>query len=175
MRLTKDMRTAFVNAVMNDVPKKDYDDLIRSAATAAALDALPRAVASIYKKEDTRQFVRMHHIYLRIENPSGAYIQDLSVAVPGGDVTGALIRTACADLLTEAGAQHQTREDLRLSLQVAADRCTTTEELTKVFPEFARYVPKDPALATRNLPALANVVESFKKAGWSANKKAVAA
>jgi hypothetical protein len=68
-----------------------------------------------------------------------------------------------------AHEQNQARTRLRNQLEQAAASATTTKALAEMFPEFAKYLPAEETKA-RNLPAIANVVADFVKAGWPKNQ-----
>lgn len=66
----------------------------------------------------------------------------------------------------EALAQKRRRKDLEAKLSAAAESCTTRKALADLLPEFAKYLPEDEAAACKTLPAVANIVADFTKAGW---------
>lgn len=171
-RLTNDMRDTFIGRVMADVPSVDYETKIRDAVNKAAVKALPKQVQALYANESTRRFVNTVRTYLgRRENsiPESMSFCDL----PAGSEDELLeLAGSIADQFGPAWtAQNQTRNDLRAKLRSVAYHCTTTKALAEAFPEFAHYLPKDEIEAMRNLPALANVVADFMKAGWPKDKK----
>ncbi len=50
-------------------------------------------------------------------------------------------------------------------LRGVVEGCNTVKQLKEALPEFAKYAPHEEA-TSKNLPALANVVAEFSKAGW---------
>ena len=52
----------------------------------------------------------------------------------------------------------------------AAMSCTTRKALANLLPEFEQYLPEDTPAAIRSLPAIANIVADFSKAGWPKDK-----
>lgn len=63
--------------------------------------------------------------------------------------------------------QKKVHRELETKLEGVAAACTTRKALVEMLPEFEKYLPADEATANKtNLPALANVVTDFVKAGW---------
>lgn len=170
-KLTNDMRNTFINRVMADVPSVDYETKIRDAVNKAAVKALPKQVQALYANESTRRFVNTVRTYVgRQESiPESMSFCDLPA---GSEDELRELATGIANQFGPAwAAQKQIQNDLRTKLRSVAYHCTTVKALADAFPEFARYLPKDEIEATRNLPALANVVTDFMKAGWPKDKK----
>lgn len=176
-RLTNTMRDVFVAAVMADVPKTDYETAIRDAVQKAALAAMPPAVKKLYAAEDTKRWVNTSQLHLggRDGLPGLGYINFHELPTQNQQELKKLAAEVASDLINARCEQHGQREKLRGSLRVAADRCTTTTQLAEALPEFAKYLPQSEAEATRNLPAIANLVTEFTRAGWPKGKKTVAA
>lgn len=62
MRLTNTDRDAFIQSVMDDVPKIDYAEKARSMAMKHAVERMPALVAKLYKSNP--EWVRGEHIPL---------------------------------------------------------------------------------------------------------------
>lgn len=171
MKLTNYMRDAFVSAAMSDVPKIDYDEAIRIAATKLHLDACPKAVRELWNNQDTRQYletmtVRYGSVSVRVPGfysySEGKYIPDLTAEQ----------KKPAQDLADKDTAQESERKALQSKLRAAVSACTTRKALAELLPEFEKYLPADNTAITRNLPAVANIMADFTKAGWpKAGKK----
>lgn len=172
MKLTKFIREAFVSAAMNDVPTVDYTEQIRKEVARASLAALPNFVRSVWMDEATRPYIRT--IYRH-------YVGQ-SIAVPGieGSRWGGLpdlpaLLAADKLLIDNLVAQHKAQDEqikaLEAKLEAAAASCTTRKQLADLLPEFEKYLPADAPAACRTLPAVANIVSEFTKAGWPKGKK----
>lgn len=168
------MRDVFVAAVMDDVPKTDYETAIRDAAQKAALAAMPPAVKKLYAAEETKPWVRTEYIHLNDRNglPEGQYMSFTALPCMSESELVNAIETATEGLCKAWCAQSEKHDTLRNTLRVAANRCATTTQLAEALPEFAKYLPQSEAEATRNLPAIANLVTEFTRAGWPKGKKA---
>ena len=57
-------------------------------------------------------------------------------------------------------------QELETKLMAAANSCTTRKALVELLPEFEKYLPADQAAACKTLPAVANIMADFVKAGW---------
>lgn len=156
MRLTNSIRDAFVNSVMNDTPSVDYADLMQKEANRIGRAMIPPEIAAVYDEYPDwfeKQWVNIGKWYGYGPFPArGARFADADIQVMNR-------------LKALEHEQGHARERLRDQLKQAAASVTTTKALAEALPEFAKYLPADEAKA-RNLPALANVVADFVKAGW---------
>lgn len=157
MRLTKNMRTAFVRAAMDDVPQVDYHAQLQKIATDAAIAMMPPTVLAAYKKhpeffQRTGQHITgVGHYYLPIPsnmNLSSAAVEEMQRV----------------DKLKDA--QRNSLKALESKINGAASACTTLKALKDMLPEFEKYMPADEPAACRTLPVVQNVVADFVKAGW---------
>lgn len=171
-RLTNDMRLSFVAAVMADVPKIDYEERIRDAVNKAHNAALPGAVKKMLNDPEHSGYVRIGHATLNGHDglPSGHYLS-FNLPAPSDEWLDKLAVSVAEPITKEWCEQEFRLSGLRKKLRTVADSCSTTTKLAEAFPEFARYLPQTDAEATRNLPALANVVADFVKAGWPKGAK----
>jgi hypothetical protein len=71
-----------------------------------------------------------------------------------------------AVLSEKARATRQTISDLQEKLESVAKSCTTRKQLAELLPEFEKYLPDNAPAASRAVPAIANLVTEFTKAGW---------
>lgn len=157
MRLTKALRSAFVNAALDDVPTEDYRTRIADYAVKATVAMMPEKVREAYLA---------HPRWFEL---SGGYVEGV----------GYLCRPCASDIplapemlkaLREMKAaqteQERRLDDLRTLLTNAAEAATTRAQLAKMLPEFEKYLPAEADKSGRMVPALANVVSAFVQAGW---------
>lgn len=170
MKLTKTMREAFVRAAMQDVPSIDYQEKARELVQKAALELAPPAIQKLAKPGSAES----------------QWLKCKSISLPGS-LYNVMIRTCedypnysmfpahiTAELKTMEGlnaAQTEQRRDLERKLSAAANSVTTRKALAELLPEFEKYLPADAPAACRSLPAIANVVAEFSKAGWPKSAK----
>ncbi|WP_295986379.1 Nmad5 family putative nucleotide modification protein [uncultured Variovorax sp.] len=178
MKLTNVIRSSFVRAAMQDVPKVEYEEKIRAAAEKAVLAALPNAIREAWLNDATKPYIESTH----------RSFGDVTVYVPGKHRYGSTALPSISathqaeidELLKARDKQNRTRLNLEKKLHSAAASVTTRKALAEMLPEFQKYLPADAAAACKTLPAVQNIVADFTKAGWPkgktpAKKQAVAA
>lgn len=159
MRLTETLRDAFVRAVMADVPRVDYETMIADEARRMSIANMPKWLQDACAK---------HKELL-------GYLRTTSDWASGASFFTAGPRTeenkaALARLVEQKSEQRSARQALEGKLKNAARGCNTVKQLADALPEFAKYLPKENAV-DRSVPAMANVVADFMKAGWPGEKK----
>lgn len=172
MRLTNTLRDAFVRAVMNDVPKVDYQE----QADKIIHEFLDKKFAEVFGDKVTRR-----------QAGELSWLRGCSVRTPGGLSNpytycagyGVIEGTPAWKKLEELAAKHTAQANtlaaLEEKLRGAAYAVTTRKALVELLPEFEKYLPSDDSKATKAmLPAVANVVSDFVKAGWPKGKEVTA-
>lgn len=167
MRLAQYHRDAFVSAVMNDVPKTDYDEIAHKLAQDYLVERMPPKVRAVYDDKNLRRHLRSqstgfpnplnnHPLYTA---PDYFYIEQ----TPD-------LKALVASVAAQKSAQDAQRANLRSKLTAVVKSCPTRAALAKALPEFEKYLPAEEA-KSGNLPALANVVADFVQAGWPKGKE----
>lgn len=170
MRLTNTIREAFVRSVMNDVPFIDYEEQIRSLVN-KKVEAIHKSVG--IQKIDTE---RLTSIYISIRGTEGKRYSSTSVYVKGLTASEQRGIQSDLDLIALADneyAQAESRNALRKKIDYAIKACTTRKQAVEALPEFEKYLPEDEAKAMRSVPAIANVLSDFVKAGWPKGQKKI--
>lgn len=164
MRLTNFLRDGFIRAVMHDVPKINYEEqahkIARDAITARfnkTFPGLDYATCSQSGWFDSGTVDMPRHINNIYAKPYCGY--------------GMLKSDEKLWAKLEAlGAKKKDQDDqmtnLETRLKGVAYACTTRKQLEEALPEFSSYLPEEEAKAAKNLPAVANVLSDFVKAGW---------
>lgn len=161
MRLTKTLRDAYVRAALADVPTTDFDAAISSFILKAVVAALPAPVRKIYDDPNLRRHLRDTYVC-----QVGDTWLKTSVCVPGDDFEPTPAQIEHVDqLCREKQAQTAMLNRLQTKLRAAAESVNTSEQLATLLPAFERYLPPPPS-KTANLPAVRDVVDGFKAAGW---------
>lgn len=165
MKLTNYIRDAFVKAAMADVPKVNYNREAEAVARNQLSDMLKAAFPGV-----------------KIDAKNSAWFLSGSISMPGdlGTIHGlrpdyeCLRATPAWAKLTELAKLHSRQKGERNSLadqlRGAAYSCNTTKQLRELLPEFDKYLPAEEEKTCRTLPAVANIVAEFTKAGWPAKK-----
>lgn len=164
MRLTKTIREAFVRAAMNDVPTRDYQAEIHKLLQDDAISKLPPKVKAIAEDKDLRHFLKTESHYI-----SGYHCSNVRVMHPEYSRSHE-VNMKVEALLVEFAHQNDRRNALRTKLSATAEAVTTRKALVDLLPEFEKYLPADEAKAVASLPAVANVLSDFVKAGWPKNQ-----
>lgn len=167
MKLTNTIRDAFVRAAMDDVPSVNYDEIAAKKVRDYAYQHLPPEIKKVYDKPALRGYLHETHTY----TPSGLCDVYVVTANPtyywAKDVPN--LWAELEALADQKAAQRAARTELQDKLRAVAYSVTTRKALEAALPEFAQYLPAEAAVS-RNLPAVANVVADFVKAGWPKEK-----
>ena len=166
MKLTKQDRELFVDAVMEDVPSIDYDNLAQVAVRDVLLAAAPKPVKELYK---------LHPSWLdgnHVRTPDGLNTIYTKLRAPeDSSDTLASQYPQLWEQMTEWGvkarAEREERKALRIKLNAMIAGHTTLKSATDALPEFVKYLPWDrDVVKDRSMPAVANVVADLMNAGW---------
>lgn len=166
------MRDAFVASAMNDVPSVDYDQQMRDLAVQTCVDAMPKKLQALIKDPECEQWINTEYVRVPVPHTFSSprtYCQrnsGQSIIERNPKAVAALRK-----LDAQRHAQREQREALRAKLAAAARACTTRKALVELLPEFEKYLPPDQPAACRTLPAVANIVADFTKAGWPKGRK----
>lgn len=169
MKLTSYMREAFVRAVMDDVPEVDYREKAEEAVTVFVVSLMPPAVAAIWNDKALRPYLgqERYSFYRDCHWTLTAPWFSAPEKVTGNPGLQALVSRLYASHMD----QRTQREELMRKLKAAASGCSMVKQLKAMLPEFAKYLPEE-AAPSKNLPAVANLVTDFMKAGWPKGAKA---
>ena len=170
MKLTKFDREAFVNAVMNDVPKVDYDAQAQKLATAWLVAQLPEPVRKVYEAEGGRYRDYLEKSYIAMPGCLQNFYAPATSSVSFYD------DDELKALNDKAIEQNRSRSALRENLEAVIASCSTLKQAKERLPEFEKYLPTERgASGLSNLPAIANVVAELTKAGWPKGQEPAAA
>lgn len=162
MKLTNNLRQAFVRAAMNDVPSIDYTEQIRTLVNSKVKKLHIKAgIQDLHTERLNSQYFSFAH-------------QGFSVRGLTTDEHSQLkLDPELKALSAKYEEQRQERLKLETSLEGAIAGCNTRKQAVDALPEFEKYLPADGVAAMRSLPALANVLTDFVKAGWPKNQKRI--
>lgn len=163
MRLTQYMRTAFIKAVMDDVPCVDYEAQAAKVMMEYAASKLPPKVKAVWNDNATRGYIDV----------KWARCCGFNADVPDGAVPPEDSATyrELERLRKLKSQQDETRSALRNKLRAAAYSVTTSKALIDLLPEFKKYIPADAQPPDRTVPVVANLVADLVAAGWPKDKK----
>jgi hypothetical protein len=159
MRLTKTIREAFVRAALHDVPRIDYVEQARKALVEEFVAIMPPEVATAYKKHP-EWIAKSDYYYINAMSQSFAVPRPNNLSLPAD------AQSRIFALAESHKAQQKMLRDLEAKLSAVAEGASSRKQLAEALPEFEKYLPAEGEKATRSLPAIANVVAEFTKAGW---------
>lgn len=165
MRLTKVIREAFVRAAMADVPQHDYQAEIHKLIQDDAIAQLPPKVKAIADDKALRHFLKTESHYIQ-----GYLCSNVRVMHPEY-TRSTKVNTKVEALQVELAEQNARIVALRTKLAATANAVSTRKALIDLLPEFEKYLPEDESKAVATLPAVANVLSEFVKAGWPKDAK----
>jgi phosphoglycolate phosphatase-like HAD superfamily hydrolase len=166
MRLTNYRRDAFVSAVMADVPCINYQEQAEKLITDDAYNQMPAEVKAVFDNKLTTHWLHTKFYYFRSMVFSSVAFKAPENYEPTPETREKLVA------LNEAKAKQQaTHNDLKNKLVAAIYSVTTVKAARELLPEFLDYLP-DEEKPTKNLPAVANLLDDLKAAGFPKGKKA---
>lgn len=173
--LNKADREDFVTSVMADVPKVDYYDMIEKEGRADLESQLPAEIKKMMKSEVLSKYLGRSYVSITQYREVDGHGTISISTVAQHEKFSPEFKARKNELVKLHNEQLQTRRDLTNKLSATASICKTDKQLAERLPEFSKYIPKKGgAVTSANLPALANLVADFTKAGWPADKKAKA-
>ena len=166
MRLTKSDKDAFVLAVVQDIPKIDYQEQVRALIHDDSIAQLPAKVQAIARDKalchclETSSWWRSQFGSIRVYEPRGCSY------TPTEEVQTKV------DELTQLHNEQEARlEAARAKLRGAIEPCTTLKVALERLPEFEQYLPKQQEKSVY-LPSIANLVADLATLGWPKDKAA---
>ena len=166
MKLTKQDRELFVDAVLEDVPETDYNKLAAALVRDTLLAIAPKAVKELYKTHPSW----LDGFSIRTPDGLASIYTKLRVPEDGSDAFASQYPHLWEQMTqwgVEAKAQRESRKALRIKLNAMIAGHTTLKSATDALPEFAKYLPWDrDVVKDRSMPAVANVVADLMNAGW---------
>lgn len=168
MRLTKADKEAFVRAVMDDVPKVDYDEQAKKLVMEELVERMPAEVKAVYKTAP--EWLTSNYICLR-GNLQSFYgparkCTDTKELAPR-------LSEKLSELSAAKKEQTGTRSEIRSKVQATIDSCTTLKQAKERLPEFEKYLPAERGgFSTANLPAVTNLVADLMNLGWPKTQEA---
>lgn len=161
MKLNKSQKDAFVRGVLNDVPQEKYNEQALEIMQKAFVDAAPKAVQDIYNDPKTRPYLDQSYAAQGKFYGSFYCVGEPSVKLPDEVIEELKV------LRSKLDDQQKTRLELRDALAAGISGCSTLKQAQEAFPELLKYLPEE-NVSTKNLPAIADVVNKLKDAGWKA-------
>lgn len=158
MKLTNADRKAFVRAVMDDVPKLDYDKAARNLVEQEVKENLPPGLRIEYDEHK-------HYFYDGFVGLPGT-LANLHVHGALNYILSGPLRELLLELDKEKCAQTEKLKELEGKLTALIGSCSTLKQAQATLPEFVKYLPQERKPTTPNLPVVSNIVADLTRAGW---------
>ena len=166
MKLTNYLRTAFVSAVMQDVPVQDFDEQIDKVRVEAVAKELPEKLRAAWLDPllrcyfDTRSLHLHGDFHVQVPTPLHMYNSTDDPTHPSYRIRNALL-----SLAEQRAEARRARRELKDKLHAVVAGCNTRKQLIEALPEFEKYAPQEPTKLA-GLPAVSGVVADLVAAGW---------
>jgi len=164
MRLTNVIRDSFIRAVMQDLPSPvNYEEQVHKIYKDDAIEQMPAQLRPFALDKELSVWFDTSSVYSYNAPFSSTYV---FTRRGYGYTMSETAKAKVTELTAKAKAQQAERDALEEKLRGIAYGCTTRKILAEALPEFEKYLPADEPAACRSLPAVANLVADFTKAGW---------
>ena len=168
MRLNKHHKNAFVEAVLQDLPATDYDEIAQKLVLNAMVERMPAKVRAVYDDKDVRHWLRNEWMSMPGSLQNFYCVGDSD----RGEVPGEL-KERLLELSQLKREQASKKDAFGQKIRAAIDSCQTRKQALELLPEFEKYLPKDTTgTGVSNLPAINNLVAELVQAGWPKDKDA---
>lgn len=163
-RLTKNSRTAFIRAVVDDIPTVDYDEKMRIALQKFAVSVMPAKLRALYKEfanhfEHSTAWTNAGFSNVTVVSPSREAFEQ---AIERDEAITLTIRQLSADRLE----QEERIDGLRDKVHALAFSVNTVEALLEAAPDMAKYISSRGDVLDRTVPVVTNLVQELHSAGW---------
>jgi hypothetical protein len=164
MRLNKYHKNAFVKAVMDDVPKHDYQKDLETVANKEIQEMLPKEIFKIWNDNKLKGYLETRPLSLHYFN--------FSVPLSYEERCSFVERPSIKKIVEADEIQRKERRALRRKIQAAIDSVTTVKKAKELLPEFAKYLPDEKDAPSKLAPAvIANLASDLSAAGWPKKTK----
>ena len=168
MRLNKYHKDAFVEAVLQDLPATDYDEIAQKLVRDAIVERMPAKVRAVYDDKDVRHWLRNEWVLM----PGSLQNFYCVTGSNNGEVPGEL-KDRLLELSQLKREQTSKKDAFGHKIRAAIDSCQTRKQALELLPEFEKYLPKDTtSTGVSNLPVINNLVAELVQAGWPKDKDA---
>lgn len=168
MRLNKYHKDAFVEAVLQDLPATDYDEVAQKLVRDAIVERMPAKVRAVYDDKDVRHWLRNEWTLMPGSLQNFHCVSGSNIGEVPGELKERLIE------LSQLKREQTSKKDaFGHKIRAAIDSCQTRKQALELLPEFEKYLPKDTTgTGVSNLPVINNLVAELVQAGWPKDKDA---
>ena len=174
MKLNSRIRERIVDAVLADLPQRDFKAEAEAIVLPAVLERVPSPVQRAWKDNASRPYVRTASCSTNCGALS-AHVPHYRGYLYGNEAKDAMGLEAWAALQALCGEHRKYRDErkaLKARLAANLSACTTRKAFIERFPELAKYAPNEAAAPVANLPATTELIDSLKAAGLKIEEQA---
>lgn len=158
MRLTKTIKDEIIDAIMDDVPKVDYDTLIQDTAIKEGLKTVPPEIMRL--KDKYPEWIKGEK-YFYVPN-----FRSLCILHSSDSKSIETTKDIIAPLVKKYNEQIDERKAMQVKLEASFASITTDTKFAELFPDFVKYMPSEVKPATGFAVATTEVLDGLKKLGW---------
>lgn len=158
MRLTKTIKDEIIDAIMDDVPKVDYDTLIQDTAIKEGLKTVPPEIMRL--KDKYPEWIKGEK-YFYVPN-----FRSLCILHNSDSKSIEITKGIIAPLVKKYNEQIAERKAMQAKLEASFASITTDTKFAELFPDFVKYMPSEAKPATGFAVATTEVLDGLKKLGW---------
>lgn len=167
MRLTNYDKNAFVRAVMNEVPKIDYQKQLDEVILLDSRLQLEPEVQVVHANPKTRMRLerRLHYAEGRGSNLGGTYIYGFTYSKYTASKEAG---TKIIEIGTNADDQADTRATIEEKVRGMINACGTLKKAKELLPEeLHKYLPAEREVkSTANVPLVVNLIGDLTALGF---------
>lgn len=169
MRLTQNLRSDFINKVMNDVPRIDYAQLIEEYLVEECKKMMPEDLVPLFDKYP--DWVPDTYFPIQFRESGLWWTRTFQLSCPSDTKFSKEVMEHVKKLALSESSQSTSMRRLRSSLTNQLYSCRTCLDVQEVLPEFYFYLPE-----TNSKPRKLNsplkrepdhgLIAQFVAAGW---------
>jgi hypothetical protein len=164
MRLANYHRDAFVKAVMDDVPEKDFQKELEVVAQKELEKILPKEIFKIWKDNKLKGYL--------VTRSLGVHPLHFSAPLSYEERRSFDQNPSIRKVVQAAQKQKEKREELRFKVRSAIYSVSTVKKAKELLPGFAQYLPEEKDAPSKFAPAvIANLASDLNAAGWPKKTK----
>lgn len=167
MKLTKVHRSAFVKAVIADIPTIDYEDQAIKLMVEDSINQLPEILQTAARDPKCAPYLQRRSFWNGFNRSAPVFASPMMSYAVSPKTQKEVER------LRRSHAHQQERiDEVKAKVTGVIEGCATLRQAKERLPDFIKYLPQDEQKGTPNLPALTNIVADLTKLGWPKDKKA---
>lgn len=174
-RLLNEQRSVIRRAILAELPRVDYSELIKVRAQSLAVFHLPAAAKRLWDDAETRPLLKTESCHFGYDDNRRQYAA--AVSLPGfsewhNDI---VVDEGIVELVRLHNVQADLRASLDAELRNNLASVNTHEAFVERWPELARFLPDGSEAKVANLPATTALIDGLRAAGLALDTEPKAA